>query len=277
MNTQEQEAKLFPDVEPPTGLAKRACANIWATIDDEDQDSGSNSGTFLDSAYYSPESMLPHQFLFHSDEHDEAPPEVAKPTRFTEIDDEDDEPTRSSRIGLIASISVGIIIAFLLFPVIRFAERSTRSHVAEGLSSEISRRIGAYEQIHRSQVPPVTDVPPLNLALSSWQEILPLDTDALPLSPCDSLHSPCPWVLSFTAEGMEPHSIQATASTSYSVPFGCMFSDMLSDQVVLVTPKQEVSLRSAFGQAILFRDGRIFSRVLPMNAELYKAEGSNSP
>jgi hypothetical protein len=32
--------------------------------------------------------------------------------------------------------------------MIRFAERTTRSHVAEGWTSEISRRIGQYEQIH---------------------------------------------------------------------------------------------------------------------------------
>ncbi|MCL2004657.1 MAG: hypothetical protein FWG73_00690 [Planctomycetaceae bacterium] len=217
-----------------------------------DYDAPPNSGIFLDSAHFAPESILPAQFLAYEHERDDEPP---RPLKTMEPLDEEDEE-KSSKIGLIASVSVGIIIAFALFLVIRYAERSTRSYVTESWVSEVSRRVGQYEQIYGTlhPAPNHEEMLPYNLALHSWQEIhLEKMTADIPC-PCFSTH-------------VESHEAMCSH-------FGMISSDVLchsalesltgiSDHILLLMPGREISVRLGFGQDLLFRDGRIFSRILP--------------
>ena len=266
-------------VEPPPMLASRTCTKIWAIMDSEKQeDYTPNSGTFLDSAFFSPETVLPASYLLGTSEPEEIKSETPRASRRIEIIEE--SPRRSSHwIGFIASISVGMVIAFVLFPVIALLTRSTQSYVADSWESEIARRVGNYEQIHANQWSTLQneELLPYNLATSSWQE----------------LHSEVFWhrhnVLS--REGRKswlpdpdpptikevfatiivqlPPLSQVSLSESplplYSEASSPVASDMsaMADSMLLVVPGQENTVRSAFGQNILLRDGRVFFRILP--------------
>jgi hypothetical protein len=284
METQNQK-QLLDSVEPPPGLASRTCAKIWAAVDHGEQNSNQNyglsSGTFLDSAYFSPETVLPAHFLLYPSEPDEVEPKTPKVAKRIEID-EDPPPRSSHGIGLIASVSVGIVIAGFLFPMIRYAERSTRSYVTDSWMNEINRRVDQYEQIHGTQNNelPVTELPPYNLALSGWQE-LHSEILAHPSGSANAKAEAATFGIGTrVVRGQQPASL---------LPDGVSLDEMISegvldeppyrefsynpfewfDSILLVIQGQESSVRSAYGQAILFKDGRVFFRSTP-NAELLK-------
>ena len=253
---------ISDSVEPPPGLASRTCAKIWATLDGEEQADASNSGTFLDSAFFSPESMLHSPFLTY-DEPEEVKPVPKRAVRTLETndeedDDDDDEPPHSSRIGLIASVSVGIVIACFLFPMIRYAERSTRSYVTDSWMSEINRRVGQYEQIYGAQTSISMggeEIVPYNLALSGWQE---LRLEDLRLA-SENFTSDCVSAVKQDGRVLFPPLPVEWLIYSAEEPV----SHVTEDHILLIIPGWENPLRTAFGRALHFHDGRVFSRVLP--------------
>lgn len=229
------------------------------------QDVMPNSVAFLDSAYYAPESVLPPSFLLQYSEHEKVEREIPKTTRKRiEIDLDEKVHPQSSHIGLIASMSVGVLIAVFLFPVIRLAERGTRSFVTESYTGEICRRVDQYEQINASQnIPQIEEMVPINLALSGWKEAC---SDMLaPHTGFDV--SAAQFGNEFSAVHFSDKSIvdfstplwADTEGSGEQIPL-TMFG--LSDHMLLVMLEQEETVRSAFGQDILFKDGRIFFRDL---------------
>jgi len=288
-------AMLNDSVEPPPMLASRTCATIWTTMDSEKQeDYTPNSGTFLDSAFFSPETVLPASYLLGTSEPEEIKSETPRASRRVEI--AEDPPRRSSHwTGLIASVSVGMVIAFFLFPMITFVTRSTQSYMTASWENEIHRRIGNYEQIHANQgnAPQNEELLPYNLAASSWQElrveILSPPPPRYPSRPRElyGTNQPLP---SFEAAVSDDFSLSAACPLGLHQPLfnivtsvsqeesppvfllrdfvnwdALISSDMnsMADSMLLVTPGRENTARSAFGQNILLRDGRVFFRILP--------------
>jgi len=304
METQKAEKeRLRGEVEPPTALASRTCAKIWETLDNEKQDFAPNSGIFLDSAFFAPESVLPPSFWLQTSEPntsqpvegncDEGKRAIPKAAKKIEAEEDDELPPRSSHgIGLIASVSVGMVIAVFLFPMLEFAKRSTRSYVKESWMTEINRRVDQYEQIHgntsRSE-----ELQPINLALSGWQELY---SDVF-----KPVFSP-PTTVWFTMEPSNTLVVESFLMTSPFVPVdegriaplrsapfkaqaenttiqGKQFSFLLdfengnkpisldtnglSEQLLLSIPSWEGTARSAYGRDVLIKDGRVFFRVLP--------------
>jgi len=267
---------LGDSVEPPPMLASRTCAKIWNTLDSEESGYTPNSGTFLDSAYFSPEAVLPAFLLATSsetkEEKEEIPREIKKPKMTEEL------PPRSSPwIGLVASISVGIVVAFVLFPMINYIKRSTRSHIADTWMHEITRRADQYEQIHGGNASKVEEEKPYNLALSGWQEINAevfdnrtldefnafiaggLPRESITDSGTRRIESP----QEMLAEMLEKHISSETLAPSGGDIYSAEPPDWQSGNILLVVPGQAIPLRSAFGQDFLFKDGRVFSRTLP--------------
>jgi len=274
-------ATLSDSAEPPPRLASRTCVKIWQTIDNEvkEQDYTPNSGTFLDSAYFSPETVLPASYLLGTSEPEEIKSVgTPKPAKRVEIDEE--PPRRSTPwVGLIASISVGMVIAGFLFPMIAFVTRSTQSYMTENWEREINRRVGQYEQIHANQGngQHIEALLPYNLAASSWQELqTEMFTHFFRKPNTGGTHAN---LLEgrFGKWGEE----QSPRQKLYSVepppnPLFSLFTDFpdwdtlttsdmnaKADSMLLVTACQDTSVRSAFGQNILLKDGRVFFRVLP--------------
>ena len=283
-------------IELPPKLASRTCAKIWATIDNKEQDFMLNSGTFLDSAYFSPETVLPDSYLLGTSEPEEIRRETPKVRKRVEIVEEPPRPATPGN-GLIVSIVIGVVISVFLFPMIAYVTRSTKSYVANSWESEINRRVGNYEQIHASQgnAAQSEEQLPYNLATSSWQE---LQAEMFAHAP-----RPNPVARPFSGAGSQPptpfeavvgeayaqsHSNEAVvSSTQYpdgtvspqSIPSPILLKDLanfpdwgvlvsadvvgMADTMLLATPSREITVRSAFGQNILLKDGRVFFRVLP--------------
>ena len=263
METQELDKELLPDTtDPPTALASRTCAKLWETLDKEKNNCAPNSSVFMNSAFFSPESILPPSFLLQTSEPDTPKSnenERKIPRAVQKIDCEDDEelPPRSSHwLGLIASVSVGMIIAVFLFPMLEFAKRSTRSYVTNSWMTEINRRVDQYEQIHgntqRSE-----ELQPLNLALSGWQEVYSgmFVSSLVP-----------PVTLGLTEETPVPIRVQPLpwadlGGVNDPIPWE---TDSLSEHLLISIPKSwEGTARSAYGRDVLIKDGRVFFRVLP--------------
>jgi len=299
METQKWEKELLPgEVEPPKALASRTCTKIWETLDSEHRAFTPNSGTFLDSAFFSPESVLPSSFLLQTSEPytsklEERQRELPKTGKKieTKIEEDDEPPPRSSHwIGLVASVSVGMVIAVFLFPMLELVKRSTRSYVTESWMSEINRRVDQYEQIHGSQNSLQGEIlQPLNLALSGWQELHSevLAPSLLPpamlwftmeppnhrvgrdfLFPGGTLAVfgkglPDIQVMNETLQELQSFPWAALKGVDDPIP---LETNGLSEHLLLSIPKNgtgESSARSAHGQDVLIKDGRIFFRVLP--------------
>ena len=274
MQTQDQEYPVeCPDVPPPPGLARRTCERLWKTFDDngddngrdvhiDDRDESAPSETFMNSAFFSPESMLPSFLLQSAEQEESATPQTApsspvhpasRPARRFDFNDDEPRTHRTSRIGLIASVSVGMLIACFLFPVIRLVERTTRTHITENFVSEINRRVGQYEQIYGSaMVNPeaIEDITPYNLALSGWQEVLLGDIYLAPGWFVDN------WP--FECVVTSPHCSK-TICLREDIPL----TDSSPGDILLVVPGRDNLVRSAFGRDFLFKDDRVFFRVLP--------------
>jgi hypothetical protein len=268
----EPAPSLDDSIDPPPRLASRTCKKIWATAHSNEHDYTPNSGTFLDSAFFSPEAVLPSSYLLNTCEPEEIEPEKPKAARKVEFVEE--PPRRTPWIGLVASISVGMVIAGLLFPTIIYITRSTQSYVTGNWETEINRRVGQYEQIHGNQgnAPQNVELLPYNLAASSWQEM------HLPASPFGNReHLPTPFGATMAqaysnpfvhhtsgeiVQEMQSSALHLDGDTDWEVLVPTDISS-LADAMLLVSPVRESTVRAAFGQNILLRDGRVFFRVLP--------------
>ena len=267
-------------VEPPPMLASRTCAKLWTTMDSKQQENYTekqedytpNSGTFLDSAFFSPETVLPAAYLLGTSEPEEIKPRrnsdkdnTLKATRAIEINTEP-PPQHSHWIGLVASVSVGILAAFFLFPMVAMITRSTQSYVTSSWESEIHHRVGNYERIHANQnnASQSEALLPYNLAASSWQELC---SDVFIPRPSESrveamyasgLQPPTPPDI----QGQQAPVLPLVGFTDWNLPVS-LDTHSMADAMLLVMPGWENAVHHAFGQNILLRDGRVFFRILP--------------
>jgi len=282
-----ESAVLDDFIEPPPGLASRTCTKIWAIMDDKEQDYTPDSGTFLNSAFFSPETVLPPSYLLGASEPEEARYEAPKAKKRVETDEVLPRKT-TPWIGLVASISVGMVIAGFLFPMIIYVTRTTQSHVTNRWEREINHRVGTYEQIHANHgnTPHSEALAPYNLAASSWQELRAglfthsprrdpparaLYGDKTPLTPFEAAVA----AIAPAYAGQYMHEAFHEITLGQQAPVFLLGdftdwdvlvpSDMnaMADSMLLITPGQGSSVRTAFGQNILLRDGRVFFRILP--------------
>jgi hypothetical protein len=206
------------------------------------------------------------------------------------ITDESEERSSSSSrwFGLIASISVGMMLAVLAFPIVEFALRSARSYVTTSYKTEINRRVDQYGQIHGTQ----TNVQgeelfPFNLASSGWQELHSeilrpafredaaknlsgIDLWWIDWMPCPSevpvggticdFPSALSQVLYETIHEQQLMPWGDDGDWHESIP---LESSGLADYLLLSLPSYVGTARSAYGQDVVIKDGRVFFRALP--------------
>jgi len=248
---------LADSVEPPPRLAKRTCANIWATLDKEDDETNEK----LDCPP-TQDSVL--GFIHDPFKTAVAMPvvEPTLPTVTKIVNTAPKHPPKSSHhLGLIISVSIGVVVAIFVFPMIRYAERSTRSYITDNWTSEINRRVDQYEQIYgnQSKVPRIEEMIPLNLALYGWQE-LPLRNSPSSFAPSFIQAEGEPYLSNEVSRGQQPTLLPGLTGWNEPVPLEV---SGLSNPILLSFPGRESSIRSAFGQDVFIRDGRVFFRTLP--------------
>ncbi|MDR0521272.1 MAG: hypothetical protein LBH00_05410 [Planctomycetaceae bacterium] len=288
---------LNDPILPPPFLAEKTCAKIWAAANStaggttapehlsKNHPSKNMGNTALNSALKpSQEFALESALIPALDPIFKPVPEPAAgktscPGTGTEklAAGEIRKPRRSVPwIGLIASVSVGIILAFLAFPMIRRAGRETTNYITQTHMNAINQRVDHFEQIHVKPNPsePAGESNIFNLATSGWQKLPPqAATDFL------SEQSPYPShdiILSAAQPSVQPVNngglpAAVIRGQDRPFPFEWSYPDIplsldtrsAGDQILITDPAIKIPLRSAYGQDILMKDGRIFFRILP--------------
>lgn len=249
--------------------------NALDEYDAVQQDSIADSGTFMNSAFFSPESVLPTYFLMQDTDSQDTDQTEIKPVVPKAMSPKtvvvDEPPHSSGWLGLIASIAVGMIIAILLFPMIEYTKRSTKSYVTDNWVSEINRRVDQYEQIHGNQVidPQIEELLPLNLTLSDWQELRPESMVGSLYIPAGSMNVPVAETQISFSEYRElaekTYAGQIPSGEPGELPEYAEWHELFMPDTYVQIWMQEGKnmVRSAFGQGIFIQDGRVFFRVLP--------------
>ncbi|GHT23865.1 hypothetical protein FACS189419_08350 [Planctomycetales bacterium] len=259
-------------VEPPNNLAKRTCVKIWDILDKQEEE----KPDFLSAPVlelHKPKTAAPlrrfdtppHRLLrkdANKDTHTEketAAPIIAqiapKKIYFSE------KPPKKRWVSFFSSVVLGMLIAFMLFPLIKFAKHSTFHYVKENQLQAINQRLDPYEQINSPQTAADTNQnAPLYLGQFGWKELKPdaslsvnhfLPVGAPPIQPA-SVQTPHQF--SGTIRGQNPFW------EGRDIPIS-LKTNNLSDGV-LVPQRNEI--RTGYGQNILLKDGKILIRDLPI-------------
>lgn len=245
------------------------------------------------------EGLIPQKTTFHEESPKKSshrlvrrlPQNPRRRTLAVHRDREDvgaDEKTVKSRwhVGILASVAVGILIAVIAFPAINFAKNHAKSIVTQNKIKEFNRGIVHYTPLEtEAEKNNLSDqVHPVNLARSGWQEInnTPLSVLTLaddtegnialavpPIIPSKLLQSclPVSTTATFFAPscterdiilGQVPTSLDKTDTRSLA------YQTLLTDVSYTIPAGNGSMLQTAYGQHILFQNGRIFLRILPV-------------
>ncbi|GHT09965.1 hypothetical protein FACS1894170_01360 [Planctomycetales bacterium] len=216
-------------VLPPQQLAKRTCAKVWDTVDSTEA---------------------------------KARP-LAAPLRLY---DENKPQRRKNRwIGFVASVTLGMFLAFMIAPFLHLVKHSVVNTVRDNQRNAINERINPYEQINAPQ--PTADVvqeTPLNLGRFAWKELHP-NTLLTPVG--NGAFAPVgvqQAAQSFSGDTIlerTPHfrNMRPVFWDTADVPLPFR-QRSISDDILLTTPQ---GVQTGSGQDVLFKDGRIFFRDLP--------------
>ncbi|MDR1962630.1 MAG: hypothetical protein LBQ50_02505 [Planctomycetaceae bacterium] len=186
------------------------------------------------------------------------------------------------------SITVGILIAVIAFPVINYAKNRTENYFTKSKIHEINKSIDHYTQLQgiTENTAPVDNSSPINLTQSGWQELKPTQFPVILAG--ETGHS------SFNSTPIESFPGLLKAVSQNSTPFvssdsrgrdiilGQTKTDHLAtetfpldthefiDQTLIsnvnhVVPGSDgTTIQTAYGQNVLFQNGRIFFRILPV-------------
>jgi hypothetical protein len=212
------------------------------------------------------------------------------------------EPVKKNRrwLDFGISIAVGILIAVVAFPVINYVKNQTQNYLTQSKIHEINKSIDHYTQLQGKPESsmPVDPSAPINLTQLGWQELKPTQfpailtetthhssSNSIPVKssvPIDlSLLQSTPSLLkSVSQKNSQPFVVTDYSNrdiilgqtrTNYSATeFFPLDSHELIDQTLISDVNQIVpnsdgtTIQTAYGQNILFQNGRIFFRILPM-------------
>ncbi|MDR0336452.1 MAG: hypothetical protein LBI18_05110 [Planctomycetaceae bacterium] len=189
------------------------------------------------------------------------------------------------------SVAVGIFIAVIAFPAINYIGSQTRNYFAQSKIHEINKSIDHYTQIQGlpEKAAPVENSSPINLAQSDWQELKPtqfpvmLTDEATHLSGNSIPFELFPGLLKSVSQNStlfgfsEPRGrdiiLGQTQTNNHSaidvfLPDSHEFIDqtLISEVNPLVSKIDGSTVQTAYGQNVLFHNGRIFFRILPVFA-----------
>ncbi|MDR3234738.1 MAG: hypothetical protein LBT46_13945 [Planctomycetaceae bacterium] len=243
-------------VTPPAHLASRTCTKIWDTLDKKNGKKIPADICAAEPQVLSKAAALQTAL--------QAAPQTVLPLRLYA----DKRPSRRSVsrwFGFIASVALGMFIAFMMFPLIKFVKYSTVHYVKESQLNAINERLAPFEQINAPQKT-AADVQnaPFNLRQFNWKELTP-DT-LLTQETVSSNPLIIPASVQTPPAGQNTSAVTILGQTPYTslwnnseIPFSFKQRNV-SDDILLSTPQ---GIQTGSGQTILFKDSRIFFRDLP--------------
>lgn len=197
---------------------------------------------------------------------------------------------------ILISISIGILIAIIAFPAVNFAKNQAQSIVTQNKINEISQSAGvfaAHLPKEDQDTNPVEEPKGINLAQSGWQEVVPNQVPLLnvgsnsriDISPSlssqhrlpnhfsNQILPSAPASLSNTSAaqnnnglflGQSPEQLEQVEIDPKSMAYQTLISSV-GQTVSLDGASQQIpSVQTAFGQNVLFQNGRVFFRILPV-------------
>ncbi|MDR2704758.1 MAG: hypothetical protein LBC02_03165 [Planctomycetaceae bacterium] len=195
------------------------------------------------------------------------------------------------------SIAAGILIAVIAFPVINYVKNQTQDYLTQSKIHEINKSIDHYTQLQgRPESPaPTENSSPINLTQSGWQELkptqfpvmltetansspnstpvksVPIDLSQIQLAP-SLLKSVSQNSKPFVASDSQGRDIiLGQTGTNHSItelfpldPHEFIDQTLISEVNQIVPNSDGTTVQTAYGQNVLFQNGRIFFRVLPV-------------
>lgn len=182
-------------------------------------------------------------------------------------------------VDLLASVAVGIMIAVVAFPALNFAKNRTHYLVKQNKIKEINRGVELYAQLQGADTATAAPEQPqsVNLARSGWQEVHAVQAPILTVAGENRVDLSSPATTFF-----QPVSSGAAPLTTYDNAGRDIFLGQAPGNPVKIDPKSlahqtlladvhgadplydSSTVQTAFGQNVLFHNGRVFFRVLPV-------------
>lgn len=200
--------------------------------------------------------------------------------------------------GVVVSVAIGILIALIAFPALNYAKNQTHQYIVNKKLQKISTNPELFPQVSDEVASTEAETVPsqVNMAQCGWQEI---NTDQFPNLLVDNFSDRSDFDLnisdnidlqrtlpdSFASSHFQPvsNSMLLTASENrgrniilarqpnYSQPIGLGQYQSFDAQgfanqawtPIVVQAENNPTVQTAYGQNVLFQNGRIFFRVLP--------------
>ncbi|MDR2117137.1 MAG: hypothetical protein LBP87_12225 [Planctomycetaceae bacterium] len=189
------------------------------------------------------------------------------------------------------SIAVGILIALIMFPVVNYVRNQTQNYFTQSKIHEINKSIDHYTQLQTQtgKATPSANSSPIDLTQSDWQELKPAQLPVMLAS--ETAHSSgnstpieiFPGLLKSVSQNSAPFDFSSD-SQGRDIILGQTRTDNLATETfppdthelidrTLISEINPLNsnfdgstVQTAYGQNVLFHNGRIFFRILPVFA-----------
>jgi hypothetical protein len=273
---------------PPMGLAERTCARIWAKVDQPAEDFVGrnvslvrlNRFQMLDEILAGSPNLLEDVAVDNIDSQVSLPPSPqpapsSPPKRSLPKFSGDSRPGVSESgwrmVDLIASVAVGILIAVIAFPAINYARQQTERMVRQMRMKEFSQAAGFFALTDTKTDDDISSPSGLNLAAAAWREANPDNRQLLHVEGGAPLLAGPPPSLFKQVSARPPQVGERQGQIIFlgqeagpPPTFGKSYTSLLTDVDRAIPVSNGSLVQPAYGQNVLFQDGRIFFRVLPI-------------
>ncbi len=283
---------VYESVEPPAHLARRTCDAIWAAVDHEDDVAPSIPPP---SVFLAVDAIRSTETLSASSRTVEVPVLESAARRLLRRDKRDKTAckqqaaqecltrpsSRGRRVDILVSAAIGIVIAVIVFPTVNYTKNRVQQYFAQGKIQEINQRIDRFAQLQPGVVGATETTGPLDLSNFGWEELKPNEIPLLVVN----AGSPTPQLgIATASEPRRDLSMASREEPSEGTAGGLVLGQTRRDGVrhdsmnnmpsVLsnvslpnigqILPVAAGSpLQTAYGQNVLFHNGRIFIRRAP--------------
>ncbi|MDR2757414.1 MAG: hypothetical protein LBC20_17100 [Planctomycetaceae bacterium] len=187
------------------------------------------------------------------------------------------------------SIAVGILIAVIVFPVINYVQNQTQNYFTQSKIHEINKSIDHYTQLQGKveKTTPIENSSPINLTQSEWQELKPTQFPVMltDKTAADSFGNSTPiemfpGLLKLVSQNSTPSVFSdsrgrdiilgQTRTDNFETktfppdPHEFIDQTLISEINPLTSNLDGTTVQTAYGQNVLFHNGRIFFRILPV-------------
>lgn len=197
-------------------------------------------------------------------------------------------------IDILTSVGIGILIAVIAFPAVNFAKNQAQSIVTQNKINELNKSAVVYAPHQNNDTTEIAEESKgVNLAQSGWQEVVPnqipllnvgsnsrvdvspsmssqynlpnhFSNQILPSAPVYLDNSSGTQRNNDLFLGQAPEQLEQVEIDPQSLAYQTLISNVSQTVSLGDDSRQSPSVQTAFGQNVLFQNGRVFFRILPV-------------